>query len=632
MLSLILVSSLTAAACGGGDSGASSKDTLTVPDTGGGDADAVDPPDTTEPDDTAEPGDGADSVDPGDVADSVDPGDGVDSVDPGDGTEAADGDTSGGTTPLGGVCADNAECASGLCLGETTRVCVEACVAGACEGAERYCQTLVLDSVPVDICVGRDEIAGQLCDPEGEACLGGATCTTLGDGVSRCVFACDNGTCDPGYTCNAGLDVCIPPGGFDCSLFDAASGLVGRCQNDNALGSCQGEYVCNGAGAGQCAAATPIAETCDLLDNDCDGTADDGLCDDGNACTDDACAAAGDGTCTHVARTGLSCEDGNACTANDACTATGECTGENVCECTTVADCPIPGSQHEDCVSVACQGTPLKCVYTAINAGGTCEKDRACLTDGTCNAAGQCLGQTSTCDDQKSCTADSCGEDGQCLYEAFPIGTTCNDGNACTTGDKCVAGSLCIGDNSLPCDDENPCTDNSCDPLTGCVITPNTAACSDGNDCTQADACVDGQCQGTLVDCATLTNQCNVGQCSPTGCVAVPKEGSCDDGDACTLGDTCQAGVCKGVPKDCHALDIPCAEATCYLGVCVAPTATCSFIMRAHLVSAAFNATPTNGAHWFQGSVGHGGPVGPAKNPLGFAAYFGFHAVRMSTP
>src|SRR5205823_9640615 len=46
------------------------------------------------------------------------------------------------------------------------------------------------------------------------------------------------------------------------------------------------------------------------------------------------------------------------------------------------------------------------------------------------------------------------------------------------------------------CSDGNVCTDDACDPATGCVNTPNTAACTDGNACTTADTCAGGVCVG----------------------------------------------------------------------------------------------------------------------------------------
>src|SRR5207253_6869352 len=76
-----------------------------------------------------------------------------------------------------------------------------------------------------------------------------------------------------------------------------------------------------------------------------------------------------------------------------------------------------------------------------------------------------------------------------------PNTAPCTDGNACTTADTC-GGGVCVGGPAPNCNDANVCTDDSCDPATGCVNTPNTAPCTDGNACTTADTCAGGVCVG----------------------------------------------------------------------------------------------------------------------------------------
>src|SRR5881296_3709566 len=123
-----------------------------------------------------------------------------------------------------------------------------------------------------------------------------------------------------------------------------------------------------------------------------------------------------------------------------------------------------PGEQCDDgntldgdCCSSTCQFEP---------AGAPCASPTPCLTATTCDGAGVCGGGT-------------------------PTLAACNDGNACTTADTC-AGGVCVGGPASNCNDANVCTDDSCDPATGCVNTPNTAACTDGNACTTADTCAGG--------------------------------------------------------------------------------------------------------------------------------------------
>src|SRR5207244_3656749 len=122
------------------------------------------------------------------------------------------------------------------------------------------------------------------------------------------------------------------------------------------------------------------------------------------------------------------------------------------------------------------------------------------------------------CDDGNPCTDDSCNPLTGCVHT--PNTAPCDDLDACTTGDTC-AGGRCVG-TPRSCDDGNLCTADACRPETGCRPTPHTAPCDDG------DPCTDDTCD------------------SRTGCGHTLNTGPCDDGDACTTGDTCADGTCAG--------------------------------------------------------------------------------------
>ncbi|KKS55572.1 MAG: hypothetical protein UV20_C0025G0002 [Candidatus Magasanikbacteria bacterium GW2011_GWA2_42_32] len=125
------------------------------------------------------------------------------------------------------------------------------------------------------------------------------------------------------------------------------------------------------------------------------------------------------------------------------------------------------------------------------------------------------------------------------------------------------------------CVDDNSCTDDACDPTTGCVFTPNTQLCDDGNACTAGDTCDDGTCAGTVVECGD-GNACTDDICDPavgcthkalSGCgeeVAVDlcKQVNCDDGDICTIDGCDPATGCTTQPADCDDGNV-CTVDTC---------------------------------------------------------------------
>jgi len=195
-----------------------------------------------------------------------------------------------------------------------------------------------------------------------------------------------------------------------------------------------------------------------------------GDCDDGNACTTDACdpdaAGADVNGCTHTSASGP-CDDGIFCNGADSCSG-GGCT---------------------------------------VHSGDPCAGGPECAN--TCNETAQdCLAPASTpcTPDTNTCTDDECDGAGACTHPAKSDGVSCDDGNSCTTGDTCTGG-VC-GGTQLPqsCDDGNPCTLDGCDPQGGCTHETGPRdgfACDDNNTCTSNDQCQDGVCHGVLVEADT---------------------------------------------------------------------------------------------------------------------------------
>ncbi len=317
-------------------------------------------------------------------------------------------------------------------------------------------------------------------------------------------------------------------------------------------------------------------EICDGLDNNCNTAVDEKSCEDSDYCTDDICDPVQG--CSNPFND-APCNDSNPCTIDDKCVL-GQCNG-------AFLSCDDNNTCTDDSCDqlVGCKHVPNTVLCTDGN---------FCTVGDSC-AGGACLSGTMLdCNDGNPCTLDTCDPNGGC--EITASSGPCDDSNACTAQDTCVAGG-CSG-SFITCDDGNPCTLDSCDAATGCV-TENTpgGVCSDGNDCTEADQCVDGSCQGTdmgcecAVDADCIANEdddlCNgtlvcdmdtvpstceldpetIVTCTlPEGvspaCASIscnPETGGCeltisDDGTACTdnnactgaTGDTCQVGICKG--------------------------------------------------------------------------------------
>lgn len=280
-------------------------------------------------------------------------------------------------------------------------------------------------------------------------------------------------------------------------------------------------------------------------------------CDDKDPCTiDDLCGD--DGFCH--GRVVEGCDDKLKCTT-DACTTDTDCTHDlKNGWCLVDGKCYKEGDTDKDNQCMACI-TAVATDKLVPDDTLSCEDGNECTKGDQCQA-GKCIGGPINCDDGNVCTADKCDvANGKCVHT--PVDGACNDNNVCTIGDTCKDGQ-CQGQGAVNCDDGNACTDDSCDPIKGCVHTPNTAPCDDGNACTKNDGCKDGQCQGDLTSCDD-NNVCTDDSCVPSkGCVHIPNTAPCDDKNPCTVGDFCSKTACQPGPDplDCND-DNLCTDDSC---------------------------------------------------------------------
>jgi hypothetical protein len=310
--------------------------------------------------------------------------------------------------------------------------------------------------------------------------------------------------CLPGYACVEAH--CEPEEGTECR-----PGTSAACGKD--LGVCTpGTRACGEEGRyGPCTGPVlPAEEVCNGLDDDCDGTADEGL------------------SC------GVSCAD---CSARGRSCVQGGC-GE--------ACLNSHYKEGDQCLPKKALGTT--CSESRVCESGFCVDGSCCSTSACTTPQGQCVAATGTC------------STGTCQYAPRPNTTSCDDGKACTLNDKCDGGGQCASGTPRVCNmPPGQCyaSTGTCSGVTGnCEYAPlpTTTTCDDGNGCTIGDRCNGaGACVGTPKVCNTPPNECQQpnGTCSlATGACEYPPQPadtSCNDGSGCTGFDRCDgAGSCTG--------------------------------------------------------------------------------------
>jgi len=362
-----------------------------------------------------------------------------------------------------GLVAPGCALRGGVCEG-ATRVCGGESGWQTCD-AGRYGDLYVQDEDPTHtdgVCDGLDnDCDGQL--DEGCACADGATRPCGLD-----VGVCERGqeTCADGRwsgTCGGGAGPTV----------ESCDGLDNDCDGDTDEGCpCQsGETRTCGTSTGECTTGTqqcaqgewsacsgqlPVEETCDRRDNDCDGVVDDGVTNTCGGCgplqglPGRGCGQCGIWVCDGNAGD-VACDDPGA----NACGGCGGPTGQvgESCGSDTCGTWACSDATHQ----LVCEG--------AVNACGGCGTlpERPNGTCGTCDSG------VWTCDAQGGLTCEgdlgasvlnACGG---CRNLPHALGTVCG---TCDSGAWACAGSndvLCEGD--LGTSAYNAC--GSCGPLPG---------------------------------------------------------------------------------------------------------------------------------------------------------------------
>lgn len=405
----------------------------------------------------------------------------------------------------GDACTTNDTCASGVCQG-SLMVC-DSPPANTCKDANTLsaysangvCQggSCSYPSADVTCPLGCDDTAGACkgdpcqtvtCDqPPGECFKDTGICSG-----GQCFYNYDDGkVCDDSDPCTGG-DQCL--GGVCVGVAKVCdSPPAGSCKDANTLTIYEKQGSCSGGTCTYPVKDVACSHGCDSATATCKtDPCDTVTCTTPpNTCyiSPGTCA---DGKCTYQEDNGKTCDDSNPCTTGDTCT-TGVCKGSAVI-------CNTPPANK-------CKDATILTVYTApgLCSGGTCtygSADVSCPFG--CDTVNKvCKGDpcaTLTCDtppNTQCYTVPGICSSGTCTY--LPkSGASCNDNNPCTKTDLCSSAGACAG-TAYTCNDNLTCTTNTCNGLGGCtyplmsnycLLTINYAkTCYAGNALNPSNAC-----------------------------------------------------------------------------------------------------------------------------------------------
>lgn len=159
------------------------------------------------------------------------------------------------------------------------------------------------------------------------------------------------------------------------------------------------------------------------------------------------------------------------------------------------------GAQRDSGIRVTDSGLPPPvidpCTPEGMGStiGAACDTSADCDDGCFCNGVevcegGVCVAGTDPCPDDVECTADVCLEElDQCFHD--PRHELCTNGNACDGIELCDRNAGCVAGTPPYCNDESTCTVDSCDPAMGCIFQARDL---DG------DGFTDGRCGGDDCD------------------------------------------------------------------------------------------------------------------------------------
>ena len=188
---------------------------------------------------------------------------------------------------FGLTCQSHFDCESGWCVdGPEERVCSAGCN-GLCSTGWLCLKVEDIYGANGNVCVPESVILCRPCMTEADCSYGGTAaghCLEFGEDGAFCGIDCKGDTdCPDMYLCKetgtvSGDEVVqctVDNATCACNSYFVGVEAIGLCKVTNEFGVCAGNVSCGGGTLSPCDAAAPAIETCDGLDNDCDGKTDE---------------------------------------------------------------------------------------------------------------------------------------------------------------------------------------------------------------------------------------------------------------------------------------------------------------------------------------------------------------------